>query len=85
MREDSIVNKRLKNRCIYFMEQNHRGVWVVYGVFGIQQYYYYTQKQAQELYMHEAEKHFTFTESYGTWRCRNKPMCGLLHKLKMEK
>ncbi|MFR5901644.1 MAG: hypothetical protein ACLUIO_19475 [Neglectibacter timonensis] len=78
------MNKRLKNRCIYFMEQNHRGVWVVYGVFGIQQYYYYTQKQAQELYMHEAEN-ILLSPNPMELECRNKPMCGLLHKLKMEK
>ena len=29
-------------KIIYFMEKNIHGAWVVYGVAGIKQYYYYT-------------------------------------------
>lgn len=53
---------KMKNRQIYFVERNLRGAWVVYGVLGIRQYYYYTQKQARELYMNEAEKTFAFNQ-----------------------
>ena len=36
---------------IYFMEKNIRGAWVVYGVLGIRQYYYYTKAQAKKDYL----------------------------------
>lgn len=35
---------------IYFVTKNIRGAWVVYGVAGIKQYYYYTKRQAIEKY-----------------------------------
>ena len=35
---------------VYFVERNHRGAWVVYGVEGVKQYYGYTKKQAVQLY-----------------------------------
>lgn len=44
----------MRNRRIYFMERNHRGAWVVYGVLGIRQYY--TKKRARELYMDEVKE-----------------------------
>lgn len=30
--------------CVYFMEKNVHGAWVVYGELGVRQYYYYTKK-----------------------------------------
>lgn len=47
-----------KQKLIYFTEKNHAGAWVVYGVAGIKQYYYYTKKQAETLYKQEATKYF---------------------------
>ena len=41
---------------IYFMERNIRGAWVVYGVIGIKQYYYYTKVQARQMYIDECKK-----------------------------
>lgn len=38
------------NGLIFFVEQNVRGAWVVYGLCGIKQYYGYTRKQAIEQY-----------------------------------
>lgn len=53
----------MKNRHIYFMERNLRGAWVVFGVLGIRQYYYYTQKETRELYMNEVKKTLAFNQS----------------------
>ena len=44
-----------KQKAIYFTERNTRGAWVVYGVIGIKQYYYYTKTQAQQLYKQEVQ------------------------------
>ena len=38
---------------IYFMEKNIRGAWVVWGLMGIRQYYYYTKAQAKQMYIDE--------------------------------
>lgn len=38
---------------IYFMEKNIRGAWVIYGVLGVRQYYYYTKAQARKMYIDE--------------------------------
>ncbi len=32
--------------AIHFIEKNIYGAWVVYGIIGVKQYYYYTKKQA---------------------------------------
>lgn len=39
--------------CIYFVEKNIHGAWVVYGLFGVRQYYYYTKKEAMRRYRGE--------------------------------
>lgn len=44
-----------KSDIIYFVEKNHRGAWVIYGINGVMQYYDYTKKQAMEMYIQEAE------------------------------
>lgn len=36
------------------MEKNIHGAWVVYGVIGVKQYYYYTKAEARRLYNEEA-------------------------------
>ena len=36
---------------IYFIEKNIHGAWVVWGVAGIKQYYYYTKQQAKDDYL----------------------------------
>ena len=40
-----------------FIERNIHGAWVIYGDIGIKQYYYYTKKQAIQMYEEEAAKH----------------------------
>lgn len=40
-------------KCIDFVEKNIHGAWVVWGIIGIRQYYYYTKKEAMELYKKE--------------------------------
>ena len=39
--------------CVYFMEKNVHGAWVVYGELGVRQYYYYTKKEARRRYIEE--------------------------------
>jgi hypothetical protein len=38
---------------IHFTEKNVHGAWVVYGIMGIRQYYWYTKNQAQSMYRDE--------------------------------
>lgn len=45
---------------IYFIEKNIHGAWAVWGVIGIRQYYYYTKKQARELYLKEVAETCVF-------------------------
>jgi hypothetical protein len=35
-------------KLIDFVEKNIHGVWVVWGIIGIRQYYYYTKKEAMQ-------------------------------------
>lgn len=39
--------------CIHFVEKNIHGAWVIYGDLGIQQYYYYTKREAMRQYREE--------------------------------
>jgi len=55
------VRDNMRNRHIYFMGRNHQGAWVIYGVLGVRQYYYYTEKRAWELYMNEVKKRLSVT------------------------
>ncbi len=41
---------KVKQDVIYFMERNIHGAWVIYGDFGVKQYYGYTKAQARKLY-----------------------------------
>lgn len=41
--------------CVYFMEKNVHGAWVVYGEMGVRQYYYYTKKEARRRYIEECQ------------------------------
>ena len=41
---------------VYFMEKNIRGAWVVWGVIGMRQYYYYTKAQARQMYLSECSR-----------------------------
>ena len=45
-----------KKSPIFFTEKNFRGAWVVYGLLGVKQYYYYTKSQAEKLYKEEYHK-----------------------------
>ena len=38
---------------IHCVERNIHGAWVIYGALGVRQYYYYTKKQAVDLYRQE--------------------------------
>ena len=39
--------------CIHLVERNIRGAWVIYGLLGVRQYYYYTKREAMRLYREE--------------------------------
>ena len=41
---------------IYLSERNQRGAIVIYGIIGIKQYYYYTEREARHKYIEEARK-----------------------------
>ena len=43
---------------IHFMEKNIHDVWVVYGLMGVKQYYYYTKAQARQMYIDEYNKNY---------------------------
>ena len=45
----------LRSNCIDFVEKNIHGAWVIWGVLGIRQYYYYTKKEAIRKYKEEAK------------------------------
>lgn len=45
--------KRINEDYIYFMEKNKYGAWVVYGVDGVKQYYYYTKAEAKKKYIED--------------------------------
>jgi hypothetical protein len=47
-------------KLIDFVEKNIHGVWVVWGIIGIRQYYYYTKKEAMQRYKEEAQKQVVF-------------------------
>ena len=38
---------------VWFVEKNIHGAWVVYGIDGIKQYYYYTKAEAIRKYKNE--------------------------------
>lgn len=50
------MRKGNSNRGIITMiEQNYHGGWVIYGAYGIKQYYGYTKAQAKKMYL-ESDK-----------------------------
>ncbi len=50
--------------CIFFVEKNIHGAWVIYGALGVRQYYYYTKKEAMRLYREE------YWQKEGQFICR---------------
>lgn len=42
--------KKITDDDIWMIERNIHGAWVIYGVIGVKQYYYYTKKEAEALY-----------------------------------
>lgn len=46
----------MRKNPIHFMEKNIHGAWVVYGLMGVKQYYYYTKAQARQMYVDEYNK-----------------------------
>jgi hypothetical protein len=41
---------------IFLTERNIHGAWVIYGVLGVKQYYYYTKAEAMRKYREEANR-----------------------------
>lgn len=41
--------------CIYFVEKNVHGAWVIYGALGVRQYYGYTKQQSKERYRNDCQ------------------------------
>lgn len=52
----------MSKSTIHFMERNIHGAWVVYGVMGIRQYYYYTKAQAKQKYLEECNGKYFINE-----------------------
>jgi len=48
--------RKITDNDIWLVEQNIHGAWVVYGVLGIKQYYYYTKKEAISRYKSEIKE-----------------------------
>lgn len=46
----------MRKSPIHFIEKNIHGAWVVYGLMGVKQYYYYTKAQARQMYVDEYNK-----------------------------
>lgn len=46
-----IIMKKQKRNIVFFIEQNIHGAWVVYGAYGIKQYYGYTKEEARQKYI----------------------------------
>lgn len=43
---------------IHFVEKNIHGAWVIYGLAGIKQYYYYTKDEAKQKYLDDYNSHY---------------------------
>lgn len=41
----------INRNIVFFMERNIHGAWVVYGAYGVKQYYGYTKSQERKLYL----------------------------------
>lgn len=41
--------------CIYFVEKNVYGAWVIYGALGVRQYYGYTKQQSKKRYRNDCQ------------------------------
>ena len=54
------------DKCIYFVEKNIRGAWVVYGALNVRQYYGYTKEEAIKRYKEECKKKIFFNEKEKT-------------------
>lgn len=52
--------------CIFCIERNIHGAWVIYGAIGIRQYYYYTKKQARALYRQECQNKIVYNRRCAT-------------------
>lgn len=46
----------MRDTGIFFVERNIHGAWVIYGELGVKQYYYYTKREAMNLYKDEYRK-----------------------------
>lgn len=44
--------------CIYYVDKNIRGAWVIYGDLGVRQYYGYTKRQSIERYQNDCRNIF---------------------------
>ena len=44
--------------CIYHVDKNIRGAWVIYGDLGVRQYYGYTKRQSIERYQNDCRNIF---------------------------
>ena len=50
------MRRKITDNDIWLVEKNIRGAWVIYGVIGIKQYYYYTKKEAIARYNQEIKE-----------------------------
>lgn len=50
-------------RCVYMIEKNIFGAWVVYGILGVKQYYNYTKDQARKKYVEECKRKVFYNQT----------------------
>lgn len=59
----------MTKNCIFFVERNVHGAWVVYGTIAVRQYYGYTKQEAMRRYREECAR----TELFNQRGKRKKP------------
>ena len=60
--DGNIKENNMAKNPIYFMEKNVHGAWVIYGLLGVKQYYYYTKEMARQMYIEEYNKTYFVNE-----------------------
>lgn len=61
-------NHSITDEDIWLIEKNIHGAWVIWGVLGIRQYYYYTKKEAKALYLKEVSERLFRQQSVSSAR-----------------
>lgn len=51
------------NSIIFMTEKNIHGAWVIYGMLGVRQYYDYTKKEAEAMYVSEYNRTYVTAQT----------------------